>query len=144
MTPKFAGMTPKAGGAGLLNFGLSLGSSPAVNINSPAALAASRRGQGHLQVNSPANFPLTFTNTAAEMVAGVGRTPAYLQNGGYGAGLPSDENKKRELEEILRTLALKPGRVSIEGIERLAKRLGYGIYAPFWGEGRGEVGQMLS
>jgi len=52
----------------------------------------------------------------------------YLQNGGFGIGLPSDENKKRELEEILRTLALKPGRISIEGIERLAKRLGYGIY----------------
>ena len=131
LTPKVAGMTPKASGPGQLNSGLSLGFSPAVNVNSPAALAASRRGQGYLQVSSPANFPLTFTpNTAAaaEMVASLGRTPAYLQNGGFGIGLPSDENKKRELEEILRTLALKPGRISIEGIERLAKRLGYGIY----------------
>ena len=125
LTPKVAGMTPKAGS---LNPSLPLGFSPSVNVNSPAALAASRRGQGHLQVSSPANFPLTFTpNTAAvaEMVAGLGRTPAY---GGFGIGLPSDENKKRELEEILRTLALKPGRISIQGIERLAKRLGYGIY----------------
>lgn len=62
---------------------------------------------------------------------GMGRTPAYLQNQAvFGMGLQPDENKKRELEEILKTLALKPGRISVEGIERLAKRLGYGI-CPF-------------
>lgn len=125
MTPKVGGLTP-----GPANFGFS----PSVNVNSPAALA--RRG-GHLVIGSPANFPLTFTpNTAAaaEMVAsinfgqGMGRTPAYLQNQAvFGMGLQPDENKKRELEEILKTLALKPGRISVEGIERLAKRLGYGI-----------------
>ncbi|KAF8428767.1 mediator of RNA polymerase II transcription subunit 1-domain-containing protein [Tirmania nivea] len=74
------------------------------------------------------------------MVAGLGRTPAYLQSGGLGIGLPGDENKKRELEEILRTLALKPGRISIEGIERLAKRLGYEI----WQEPNKDGGQTVS
>lgn len=129
LTPKVAGMTPKVSGLtpGPANFGFS----PAVNINSPAAFATQRRG--HLQIGSPANFPLTFTpNTAAaaEMVAsmgfgqGIGRTPAS-----FGLSLPPDENKKKELEDILRTLALKPGRISMEGVERLAKRLRYGIFA---------------
>lgn len=36
----------------------------------------------------------------------------------------SEETKRRELEDILRLLALKSGRISEEGIERLAKRLG--------------------
>lgn len=143
MTPKVAGMTPKSSAHGPLNPGLPLGFSPAFNVNSPAALAASRRGQGHLQVSSPANLPLTFTPdtaAAAEMVASLGRTPAYLQNAGFGIGLPSDENKKRELEEILRTLALKPGRISIEGIERLAKRLGLEM----WQEPNKDGGQTVS
>lgn len=88
--------------------------SPAVN--SPAAFAAHLRHRG-----SPANFPLTFTpNTAAaaQALGYDGRTPAYLQS------LPPDESKKRELEDILRKLQVKPGRISVEGIERLAKRLG--------------------
>ncbi|KAF8477026.1 mediator of RNA polymerase II transcription subunit 1-domain-containing protein [Kalaharituber pfeilii] len=115
-TPKIAGMTP--GAMANLTF------SPAVN--SPATLAAQLRHRG-----SPANYQLTFTpNTAAaaEAVAslglgsGLGRTPVYLANQ-IALTVPSDENKKRELEEILRTLALKPGRISVEGIERLAKRL---------------------
>lgn len=131
LTPKVGGITPKVGGltpGPMANFGFS----PSVHVNSPAA---QRRGQ-HLAIGSPASFPLTFTpNTAAaaEMVSslgyggGLGRTPAYLQNstGVFGVSAP-DENKKRELDEILRTLALKPGRISVEGIERLAKRLGYG------------------
>jgi hypothetical protein len=38
--------------------------------------------------------------------------------------LPPDENKKRELAEILKLLASKPGRISIPAVERLAKGMG--------------------
>ncbi|KAI5811697.1 mediator of RNA polymerase II transcription subunit 1-domain-containing protein [Peziza echinospora] len=122
-TPKPPGMTPGP----LSNFTFS----PA--NNSPAGSLSHQLRQHR---GSPANVPLTFTPNsaaAAEVVAQLGnyvssgghniavRTPAFLQNQ---IGLPPDENKKRELEEILRTLATVPGRISIEGIERLAKRLG--------------------
>lgn len=39
--------------------------------------------------------------------------------------LAPDETKKRELREMLRLLALRPGRISEEGVERLAKRMGW-------------------
>lgn len=138
LTPKVTALTPKVGGVTPKVSGLTpgpianLGFSPSVYVNSPAT---QRRGQ-NLAIGSPANLPLTFTpgtTAAAEMVSslgyggGLGRTPVYLQNstGAFGPLAP-DENKKRELEDILRTLALKPGRISVKGIERLAKRLGYG------------------
>jgi len=38
--------------------------------------------------------------------------------------LPPDENKKRELAEILRVLATRPGRISVAAVERLAKGMG--------------------
>ncbi|PWW76598.1 hypothetical protein C7212DRAFT_363527 [Tuber magnatum] len=42
--------------------------------------------------------------------------------------MPGDESKKKELGDILKLLAMRPGRISEEGVERLAKRMGLEIY----------------
>jgi hypothetical protein len=65
------------------------------------------------------------------MLAALGvdlRGPAINIGGSIGTPqmpqLPPDENKKRELAEILKLLASKPGRISIPAVERLAKGMG--------------------
>lgn len=45
-----------------------------------------------------------------------------------GFPLAPDESKRREWEEIVRLLSVRKGRISEEGIERLAKSLGMGVW----------------
>jgi hypothetical protein len=42
--------------------------------------------------------------------------------------MSGDESRKKELGGILRLLAMRPGRISEEGVERLAKRMGLDCY----------------
>lgn len=121
MTPKMAGLTPNShAGLGLGPFGLS----PALPGHSPAAtLLAAATGKHRSPVpsatlNSPGMLAalgvVDLRGMAAAATAGtVGTAP-----------LPPDENKKRELAEILRLLASRPGRISIPAVERLAKVMG--------------------
>lgn len=109
-TPKMTGMTPNSLG-GTFAF------SPALLGQSPAAahLLNKHRSPAALQ----AGFSTPDALAAMHMV-GMGMTPSAIPQ-----IMPPDESKKRELSEILRLLALRPGRISEEGVERLAKRMGF-------------------
>lgn len=121
-TPKMPGMTP--------------GSLSAAFTFSPALLGASPAAAHHLlnKYRSPAPLNAGFTTpealAAMGMGMGMGLTPGAGMTPNTSAGLgippilPPDESKKRELSEILRLLALRPGRISEDGVERLAKRMG--------------------
>lgn len=102
-TPKMlAGMTPNSHAVATFAF------SPALLGQSPAAFLKNHRSpmpSGNF--NSPGMFA----------ALGVTGTPSMQQ-------LPPDENKKRELAEILRVLGTRPGRISVAAVERLAKGMG--------------------
>lgn len=115
-TPKIPGMTPNT-----------FPFSPALLGQSPAAhqLISKHR--------SPAPLQPGFSTPEAIASMGIGLTPSASGSAGNlgipqismaGMNMPPDESKKRELAEILRLLALRPGRISEEGVERLAKRMG--------------------
>ncbi|KAI5851835.1 mediator of RNA polymerase II transcription subunit 1-domain-containing protein [Tricharina praecox] len=106
-TPKMlAGMTPNSHAVATFAF------SPALLGQSPAAFLKNHRSpmpSGNF--NSPGMFA----------ALGVTGTPSMQQ-------LPPDENKKRELAEILRVLGTRPGRISVAAVERLAKGMGLECY----------------
>ncbi|RPB13401.1 hypothetical protein P167DRAFT_564580 [Morchella conica CCBAS932] len=119
-TPKIPGMTPNT-----------FPFSPALLGQSPAAhqLISKHR--------SPAPLQPGFSTPEAIASMGIGLTPSASGSAGNlgipqismaGMNMPPDESKKRELAEILRLLALRPGRISEEGVERLAKRMGLDCY----------------
>lgn len=116
-TPKIPGMTPNT-----------FPFSPALLGQSPAAhhpqLSKHRSPAPQLQPG--------FSTPEAMANMGIGLTPNAFSASNLGIipqinmtgmSIPSDESKKRELAEILRLLALRPGRISEEGVERLAKRI---------------------
>lgn len=119
--------------------GMTPGSLSAAFTFSPALLGASPAAAHHLlnKYRSPAPLNAGFTTPEAlaamgmGMGMGMGLTPGAGMTPNTSAGLgiptilPPDESKKRELSEILRLLALRPGRISEEGVERLAKRMGW-------------------
>ncbi|KAA8892944.1 mediator of RNA polymerase II transcription subunit 1-domain-containing protein [Sphaerosporella brunnea] len=116
-TPKMADMTPTPHATG------SFGFSPALLGQSPAALLAKHRSSpiASATFNSPGTLAAFGVDLRAGVVnvAGNVSTPSQL---------PPDENKKRELAEILKLLASKPGRISVYAVERLAKRMGLDTY----------------
>ncbi|KAL7270175.1 hypothetical protein RUND412_007126 [Rhizina undulata] len=120
-TPKMAGTTPNSLGVSF--------ASPALLGASPAAAAALIKHH-----RSPAASGLPHNFNSPEALAAIGLSLGGNINGvGVPLGmpgiqLPPDENKKRELADILRILALRPGRISEEGVERLAKRIGLECY----------------
>lgn len=123
--------------------GMTPGSLGAAFTFSPALLGASPAAAHHLlhKHRSPAPLNAGFTTPEAlaamgmgmvgmgmGMTPGAGMTPNTSAGLGIPtimAGMPSDESKKRDLAEILRLLALRPGRISEDGVERLAKRMGW-------------------
>lgn len=120
--------------------GMTPGSLGAAFTFSPALLGASPAAGHHLLSKHRSPAPLQAGFSTPEALAamgmgmvGVGMTPNVGMTPGMSAslgipqimqGMPSDESKKQELGEILRLLALRPGRISEEGVERLAKRMG--------------------
>jgi hypothetical protein len=119
-TPKMTGTTPMG----------SFGFSPALLGQSPAALFAKHR--------SPAPSG-SFSSPGMLAALGVDLRSGNLNIGGSMGTpqmprLPPDENKKRELAEILKLLGSRPGRISEAAVERLAKGMGYGCFlaTPFW------------
>ena len=112
MTPKMAGVTPNSHAVG------SFGFSPALLGQSPAAFLAKHR--------SPAPMG-NFTSPGMLAALGVDLRGTGMNVGGAMGTppqLPPDENKKRELSEILKLLASKPGRISMSAVERLARGMG--------------------
>ena len=131
MTPKMAGLTPNShAGVGMGTFGFPstlpghspaatlLGTTtgkhrsplPSASLNSPGMLAA----LGVVDLRGAAAAAAAMQAAAA---AGTGGLAEATQ-------LQPDENKKRELAEILELLASRPGRISIPAVERLAKVMG--------------------
>ncbi|KAI5812348.1 mediator of RNA polymerase II transcription subunit 1-domain-containing protein [Pyronema omphalodes] len=109
LTPKMAGQTPKMTGSTPSALG-TFGFSPALLGQSPMAMLKHSRS------------PLP-SGTSPGMLVRLGMTPGMgMQQ------LPPDETKKRELEEMLKLLAQRPGRISIPAIERLAKGMGLDFY----------------
>lgn len=111
VTPKMAGMTPKMAGLTPKMAGLTPGTmsfSPALLSQSPSQLLYGKH-------RSPAfNSP---------DLAGLGASGVALQ-----LQMSGDESRKRDLGDVLRLLAMRPGRISEEGVERLAKRMGLDCY----------------
>jgi hypothetical protein len=65
-------------------------------------------------------------------------------SGGMGAGATDEERRKR-LEKVIETLRSKPGRVSDEGIERLAQRCSMAVQCdPPVGKGDGDGVRQLA
>lgn len=102
----------------------SFGFSPALLGQSPAALFAKHR--------SPAPSG-SFSSPGMLAALGVDLRSGNLNIGGSMGTpqmprLPPDENKKRELAEILKLLGSRPGRISEAAVERLAKGMGLDCY----------------
>ncbi len=81
--------------------------------------------------NPPSNPSINFDSPSAAVALGlnlgsIGSLDGSLVGGSFnGAGHPrSDEERKEKLEIILSLLRTKPGRISEEGVERIAKRTG--------------------
>ncbi|KAI9797155.1 MAG: hypothetical protein M1835_001828 [Candelina submexicana] len=81
--------------------------------------------------NPPSNPSINFDSPNAAVALGlnlgsIGSLDGSLAGGSIvGAGHPrSDEERKEKLENILNILRTKPGRISEEGVERIAKRTG--------------------
>jgi hypothetical protein len=103
-TPKMAGLTP-----GTMSF------SPALLGQSPSQLLYGKH-------RSPAfNSPDLAGIGGGGSGAVIGGAMSQVQMAG-------DESKKKELGDILKLLAMRPGRISEEGVERLAKRMGLDCY----------------
>ena len=123
MTPKTAGLTPNShAGLGMGSFGLS----PALPGHSPAAtLLAAATGKHRSPLPSATlNSPGMLAALGVVDLRGMAAAAAAAAGTVGAAPLPPDENKKRELAEILRLLASRPGRISISAVERLAKVMG--------------------
>lgn len=117
-TPKMAAMTPNS-------LGNAFGFSPALLGHSPAAASQfllAKHGRSPLPGSGG---PIPNYNSPSMLSAlGIGSTvPPGV------AALPPDESKRRELSEVLRLLASRPGRISAEAVERLAKGMGYGKFS---------------
>ncbi|OJD29182.1 uncharacterized protein BKCO1_8900010 [Diplodia corticola] len=103
-----------------------LGSSPA------AGGGGSGSGSGTIGFDSPGALNLGL-NALAGLEGGVGMGISMSGMSGLGLGMgltssmggrPDDTEQRKRLEGIIATLGARPGRVSREGMERLAKQLG--------------------
>ncbi|CUS06731.1 unnamed protein product [Tuber aestivum] len=92
--------TPKMAGT-TPNMGGAMSFSPALLGQSPSHLLSLK------------HRPSAFNSPD---MAGLGGVPQI--------SVPGDESKKKELGDILKLLATRPGRISEEGVERLLKRMG--------------------
>jgi hypothetical protein len=100
--------------------GGSYGFSPALLGQSPAALLAKHRSP---LPSGNFNSPGMLAALGMDLRGGISVSATLQQM----PQLPPDENKKRELAEILKLLASRPGRISETAVERLAKGMGYAI-----------------
>ncbi|KAL1619027.1 hypothetical protein SLS54_006878 [Diplodia seriata] len=109
----------------------SAGGSKALLGSSPAA-GGSGGGGGALGFDSPGALNLGL-NALAGLEGGVGMGISMSGMSGLGLGMgltssmggrPDDTEQRKRLEAIIATLKARPGRVSREGMERLARQLG--------------------
>ncbi|KAL1642896.1 hypothetical protein SLS58_005137 [Diplodia intermedia] len=110
----------------------SAGGSKALLGSSPAAGGSGGGGGGALGFDSPGALNLGL-NALAGLEGGVGMGISMSGMSGLGLGMgltssmggrPDDTEQRKRLEAIIATLKARPGRVSREGMERLARQLG--------------------
>lgn len=92
-----------------------LGSSPAgpINFDSPAALALNLGSLSTLE--GGVGMGISMSGMSA------------LGLGGSSIGRASDEERRRQLENLIDIVGTRPGRVSAEGVERIARKYGFEV-----------------
>lgn len=116
-----------------------LGSSPAgLDIGTPVGLGVGLGNLGGVEMG------IGMSMTGSQMGLGMGM--AMGMSGSMGAGRAvDDEERRKRLEKVVETLGSKPGRVSDEGIERLAQRCGMAVQCdPPIGKGDGDGVRQLA
>ncbi|KAI9860477.1 MAG: hypothetical protein M1813_006136 [Trichoglossum hirsutum] len=103
---------------------------PQRGIASPAFLSKKSPANAALQHHTGSSNPglLNFDSPSAAAALGLNLNIPGLENPTSGNVRGDEEERKRRLEVMLATLRKRPGRVSEEGIERLAKGIGLEIY----------------
>lgn len=108
-----------------------IGSSPAAATGGGGGGAGST-GAGAISFDSPGALNIGL-NALAGLEGGVGMGISMSGMSGLGLGMgltssmggrPDDTEQRKRLEAIIATLRARPGRVSREGMERLARQLG--------------------
>lgn len=117
LTPKMAGVTPNSQQIASSTFGFS----PALLGQSPAAF-----------LNAKHRSPMPGSFGSPNTLAGLA-VPGSMGTPGTLAHLPPDEKKKRELQEMMKLLASRPGRISEAAVETLAARMGWVLLLLFVG-----------
>jgi hypothetical protein len=99
---------------------------PQRGIASPAFLSKKSPANAALQHHTGSSNPglLNFDSPSAAAALGLNLNIPGLENPTSGNVRGDEEERKRRLEVMLATLRKRPGRVSEEGIERLAKGIG--------------------
>ncbi|KAF4534723.1 uncharacterized protein LTHEOB_2698 [Lasiodiplodia theobromae] len=109
-----------------------IGSSPAAATGGGGGGGAGSSGAGAISFDSPGALNIGL-NALAGLEGGVGMGISMSGMSGLGLGMgltssmggrPDDTEQRKRLEAIIATLRARPGRVSREGMERLARQLG--------------------
>jgi len=101
-----------------------------VGFDSPSSAAAVVNGLGGLNIAGLNGTP-TATGTTSAAAAGASFAASSV------SARDNEDERRRRIEAILGILRQRPGRVSEEGVERLAKRTGLEC---LWEDGMGEGG----
>ena len=108
---------------------VNLGGTVTSSFDSPSHAALAAVGMEHTSSSNAMN--LSLSGLGLNNMSMLGSLSQGMLGGGSSMGLGhklDDAERRRKLESVLNTLGASAGRISQEGVERLARRMGLEIY----------------